>query len=97
MFNNDKCWIKKSETNFDVTMGSLDGAETSELVGLYLLDKIKNIIPQKHNGLYRDDGLAAIVDCNGPKMDRIRKKCMNFSKMKDTKLMSNFTVLVWIG
>ena len=34
LFNNEKCWIKKSEINFDVTMGSLDGAETSEQVGL---------------------------------------------------------------
>ena len=30
---------KKNNPEFDFTMGSFDGAETSELVGLYLLSK----------------------------------------------------------
>ena len=40
-------------------MGSYDGAEISELVGLYMLHKLEDIIPQKHLGIYRDDGLAS--------------------------------------
>ena len=55
-------------------MGSFDGAETSELVGLYLLSKVSKIIDNAHLGLYRDDGLALITNCNGRKLDRIRKK-----------------------
>ena len=86
LFNDGKCWIKSSGSNFDVTMGSLDGAETAELVGLYLLSKIKNIIPQDHHGLYRDDGLAAIIDCNGPKMDRIRKQLHSLFKREGLKI-----------
>ena len=74
LFNNGKCWVKKSDKNFDITIGSLDGAETSELVGLYLLNKIKDIIPQENLGLYRDDGLGVIKNANGQKLDRIRKK-----------------------
>ena len=46
LFNKGKCWVKKSEINFDVTMGSLDGAYTSGIVGLYLLNKIKDIVPK---------------------------------------------------
>ena len=38
-------------------MGSLDSAEVSELVGLYLLSDMEKIIPQEYLGLYRDDGL----------------------------------------
>ena len=35
-------WGKKTSSNlFDVTMGSYDGAESCELVGAYLLHKIK--------------------------------------------------------
>ena len=47
-------WTKKS-TNFDVTMGSLDGAEISELIGLFMLNEVKNIsgLNQRNNGLYR--------------------------------------------
>ena len=40
-------------------MGSFDGAETCELVGLFLLDCINNKIGRNF-GLYRDDGLGAI-------------------------------------
>ena len=51
-------WVKKGNNNmFDVTMGSFDGAEICELVGLYIL----NILSSKYHdngsiGLYRDDG-----------------------------------------
>ena len=47
-------------TLFDVTMGSFDGVNTCDLVGLYLLDKLSNLIRRENVGLYRDDGLAAI-------------------------------------
>ncbi len=85
LFDNNNCWIKKSPENFDVTMGSWDGAETCELVGLYLLSKIGSIIPEQCVGLYRDDGLALIENANGPMMDRIRKdlhKCFKDEGLK---------------
>ena len=49
-------------TNFNITMGSFDGAEVCELVGLYLLHKLvqKGIFKREHVGLYRDDGLAVV-------------------------------------
>ena len=40
---------------FDVTMGSYDGAEVCELVGLYLLSKLTPQMGIKNVGLYRDD------------------------------------------
>ena len=40
-------------------MGSFDGAETCELVGLYLLSKLTPVVGN-NIGLYRDDGLAAL-------------------------------------
>ena len=55
LFHKNDRWSKKSGT-FDVTMGSYDGAETCELVGLYILSQLKHI--DINVGLYRDDGLA---------------------------------------
>ena len=48
--------------NFDVTMGSVDGAETSELRGTYQQQNIKisNLIRKQQIGLCRDDGLAVM-------------------------------------
>ena len=37
-------------------MGSFDGAEVCELVGLYLLSQLQHLA--MNVGLYRDDGLA---------------------------------------
>ena len=54
-------------------MGSYDGAEICELVGLYLLNQLSTVIDKSSVGLYRDDGLAAINNANGPELDRIRK------------------------
>ena len=45
-------WSKKNGT-FDVTMGSFDGAEVCELVGLFLLKKITGFTPPEKVGLYR--------------------------------------------
>ena len=75
VFDNTKtAWVKKGESpSFDVTMGSFDGAEVCELVGLYILNKLGNVVSNENIGLYRDDGLAVIENANGPKMERIRK------------------------
>ena len=77
---------KKTNHEFDVTMGSFDGAETSELVGLYLLSKVSKIIDNTHLDLYHDDGLPLITNCNGRKLDKIRKKLHQTSKDKGLKI-----------
>ena len=55
---------------FDVRMGSLDGAEVCEIVGLYLLDKVSVLLSKDNAGLYRHDELGVVNDVNGPKLDR---------------------------
>lgn len=73
LFFNNKPWIRKNRENFDVTMGSFDGAECSELTGLFLLSKLESIFKPGSNGLYRDDGLAA-VNMSGPQVEKTRKE-----------------------
>ena len=43
LFSDEKPWIKKLDKQFDVSMGSWDGAEICELVGLYLLSLISHL------------------------------------------------------
>ena len=47
-------------------MGSSDGAEMCELVGLYLLNKIKPLLGSNNVGLYRDDRPAIAHKAIGP-------------------------------
>ena len=69
----DEIWIKHTGT-FDVTMGSYDGAQVSDLVGLFILSLIKEKIPELNFALYRDDGIAHHKKLRPQTIDRIRKK-----------------------
>ena len=70
-------WAKKGQKSFDVTMGSFDGAEVAELVGLLLLKHIQPLLPSA--GLYRDDGLA-VSDKSGPQLARLEKDLLKVFK-----------------
>ena len=52
-------WVKKGDDPFDVGMGSFDGAEVADLVGLFLLSQLAHL--PIDGGLYRDD---ALFTCN---------------------------------
>ena len=71
LFHDGKVWRKKGTSTFDNTMGSYDGAETCECVGLFLLDQLKGC--EISLGLYRDDGLG-ISNLTARQNDQLRKK-----------------------
>ena len=74
LFNNTNIWIKKNgHPDFDVTMGSFDGAELCGLKGLYILHILGEKYGKHRIGLYRDDGLACFGYTSRPQADRIRK------------------------
>ena len=52
LFHDSGAWVKKDRNLlFDVTMGSSDSAEVFELVGLYLINKIKRLLGSSNVGL----------------------------------------------
>ena len=53
-------FVKKENPDFSVEQGSLDSAEVSELVGLYILHKVTSVLPREHVGIYRDDMLFVL-------------------------------------
>ena len=77
--NKDDTWVKKNSNTFDITMGGYHGAEVCELVGLFLLSQLAEVIPKSSIGLYRDDGLAATT-ARPRQVDILKKKiCKVFS------------------
>ena len=80
LFAHGKTWIKRSNNLFDVTMGSYDGAEICELVGLYMLHVMRERFPFLNFGLYRDDGMGAYSTLPGPATDRLRKDIVKLFK-----------------
>ena len=89
LFSTDGVWITHSDSLFNVTMGSYDGAEICELVELFLLSKLSNIIHIDNIGLYRDDGLAIIRNAFGPEMEHTRKKVIAIFKTHSLKVTAD--------
>ena len=79
LFHNDSTW-KKTTGLFDVTMGSYDGCELCELVGLYILHKMRQKFPEIDFGLYRDDGLGAIKRTPKTKLEQLKKALFKMFK-----------------
>ena len=65
-------------------MGCYGGADICELVGTYILNKLKNITNKENIGLYRDDGLGIFQ--NIPKTEIERKKKQIVKVLKDCGL-----------
>ena len=79
LFSDNSPWVKKESGEFDVTMGSYDGAEICELVGLFLLSKLSSQFGKGNIGLYRDDGLM-VTKSNARQSDKTRKDIIRLFK-----------------
>ena len=74
LFDNKTAWTKKNHSSmFDVTMGSFDGAEVCELIGLFLLNNLSEKYGKNDVELYRDEGLVLLRNASGPQSERTRK------------------------
>ena len=73
LFHNNHTWSKRNTDIFDVTMlGSFDGAEVCELVGLFILNSLQKLF-RENVRLHREDGLAALNTKYGRLCDKARK------------------------
>ena len=61
-------------------MGCYDGAEICELVGIFILNKLSNIIDKNSIGLYRDYRLGVFDKLSGPQINRRGTKLSKFLK-----------------
>ena len=80
LFFDNSHWIKKKNSNFDVPMGSYDGAEVCDLCGLFLLAELEKQNLRANFGSYKDDGLG--VSHSTPRgIELIKKKiCETYKK-----------------
>ena len=75
---NNKPWVKKEESNFDVTLDAYDRAEVCKLI-VFMLSLLTKHINKNHIGLERDDGLAILRNTSDPEVEKSFK---NYSKKK---------------
>ena len=77
---------KNTESYFDVTMDSFDGAEICKLFGVHILSLLSNKLDKQSTGLYRDDGLVLLRNTSKQKTDRIRKDIIEIFKNAGFKI-----------
>ena len=96
-FNGGNIWIKRqSNTTFDVTMGSYDGAEVCELTSLFILNSLAEKYGKDYVGLYRDDGFILLKETSKRLADKARKDlyklCAENFQLKITAEICHHTV-----
>ena len=75
----NKHWTRKDRPDeMDITMGARDSAEITDLVGIYLLWKLKTRFPDIGGGLYRDDVLLTVFKYSKVGIERLTKKIRKF-------------------
>ena len=96
LFGKGKLWTKKDGSNslFDVTMGSFDGAEICELVGLFILNHLGKRFGKENIGLYRDDGLAVIKSKSARLLEKTRKELHKIFEQFDLKITAEVNLNV---
>ena len=75
-------------------MGSYDGAEICELVGIFLLNIITTTYNKHDIGLYRDDGLAIFKNMSGPQNEKIKKDLQKIFKDKGLDIIINYNMKI---
>ena len=85
LYHQNSPWTKKnSDSTFDVTMGSYDGAETCELIGVYMLSLIAPKFKDEV-GLYRDDGIA-VCKATPREIEKTKQEVSNVFKSNGLKI-----------
>ena len=85
LYHDDEVWMKSTGL-FDVTMGSYDGAQVTDLVGLMLLEKMRETFPEISFALYRDDGLGHHKRLNAQKLEKLKQKLRKFFEQFDLQI-----------
>ena len=99
-YSNSPWEKKKTKDQFDVTMGSYDGAETCDLIGAYMLSLIAPKL-KEGVGLYRDDGLA-VCSASPQKIEKTKQEICKVFKANNlsitieaNKKIVNFLDVTW--
>ena len=65
-------------------MGCYDGAEIFELVGIFIVNKLSNIIDKNSIGLYPDDSLGVFDKLSGSRIEQRKRKIFKDCKLPIT-------------
>ena len=86
LFIGETPWVKKGNSNFDIGMGAWDGAESTDLVGLFMLWEMRNL--KADIGLFRDDCLLATDSTVGRNIEILKQAIWDIFHTNGFKIMT---------
>ena len=87
LFHEDEPWKKKErDCSFEVPMGSYDGVELCELIGIYFQSLLESSLEKDQMGLHREDGLIILCNINKQETDKIQKEIISVFKSIDLEI-----------
>ena len=73
LFKNGEYWVKRKDSEFDVTQGGFDAAEVADIVGLFMLSELEKLKLKATWTSYKDDGLG-VSDATPRQVENMKKK-----------------------
>ena len=68
-------------------MGAYDGVKVCELVGIFMLNKIRETCSKNDVGSYRDNGLAVFKNISGPDLHSLKKNFQSLFKTYELEVI----------
>ena len=94
LFNKSDTWIKKENSNFDISMENFDWGEVCELARLYLIDIPVNEFGKQSSSLYRDDCISYFQNLSGLALE---KKLCELFKYHGVNITREYNLQVTIN
>ena len=92
LFHFNQPWIKRDSHTFDVKMGTYDGAEICEVVGIFMLSLLRKKYSFNDIGLHHDHGLSTFKNINGQHSEKTQKsnsKHLQRQRVRNNHKMQN--------
>ena len=96
LYYNDEPWVKNGESNFDVSIGSYDGALAYALIGIFMLSLLSKYINKNRFGLHKDDGLAILKNTSSLEAEKLNKKYQKLFKEIELDIIIQYNLKITI-
>ena len=90
LYYKGRAWVKRSDPEWDVTMGSFDSAEVADLVSLFLLSHIEHL-PVK-SGIFKDDGIC-LSDLSANETENVRQEICRMASVAKLRLTRRLHII----
>ena len=92
IFSRDSAWIKKNGSLIGIAMGSFDGTKICELVGLFLLNNLMQLVGNNNISLCRNNSLVILKNATGSSSDCTKNQIIKLFQHHSLKIKADINL-----